>query len=115
MPGAQEKVTETQWLQPLTVFLPVTSLAMSRDGDEYAGQVVLFVALRNTEGSEADVQRQTHDFRLPVHEYEQRKDDRFTILLRLLLASGQHDIVVGLLDQKTHQTSYQKLETTSPD
>ena len=114
-PGAQVRATESQWLQPLTVFLPVTSLAMTPDGDDYVGQVVLFVAMRDLEGSNTDVQRQIHDFRIPADEYEQRKDDRFTISLRLLLASGRHTIVVGLLDEKTHQTSYQKVQATSPD
>ena len=114
-PGEQEKATESQWMQPLSVSLPVTALAMTRDGDDYVGQVALFVAMRDLEGSESDVQRQIHDFRLPVDEYEQRKDDHFTILLRLLLASGEHDIVVGVLDEETHQTSYQKLQTTSPE
>ena len=113
--GAQVRATESQWLQPLTVYLPVTSLAMTLDGDDYVGQVVLFVAMRDLEGGNTDVQRQIHDFRLSADEYEERKDDRFTIFLRLLLGSGRHSIVVGLLDQKTHQTSYQKLQTTSPD
>jgi VWFA-related protein len=112
---ALSKATEKQWLQPLRVFLPTSSVAMTRQGDEYVGGVVLFVAMRNIKGNNTDIQRQVHEFRIPVDQYDERKDDRFTVDLRLLLEAGQNTIVIGVLDEKTHQTSFRSLETTSPD
>ncbi len=113
--AAQIKVTEKQWQQPLTVFLPVPSLTMTREEDEYVGRAILFVGTRDLDDNSTDMQRQIHDFRLPVDQYEERKTDRFPIFLRLLLNSGHHRIVVGVLDEKTNQTSIQRVETTSPD
>lgn len=113
--AAQIKVTEKQWQQPLTVFLPVPSLTMIREGDEYVGRSILFVATRDLDDNSTDMQRQVHDFRLPVDQYEARKTDRFPIFLRLLLNSGHHRIVVGLLDEQTNQISIQRIKTTSPD
>ncbi len=112
--SSQVKVTEKQWQQPLNVLLPVPSLTMTREGDEYVGRAILFVATRNLDNNSTDMQRQVHDFRLPVDQYEERKTNRFPIFLRLLLNSGKHRIVVGLLDEKTNQTSIQRVETTSP-
>ena len=88
---------------------------MIREGDQYVGRVVLFVAMRNLKGNNTDIQRHVHEFRIPVDQYAERKDDRFTVDLRLLLEAGQNTIVIGVLDEKTHQTSFRSLETTSPD
>jgi hypothetical protein len=112
---ALSKATEKQWLQPLRVFLPTSSVAMIREGDQYVGRVVLFVAMRNLKGNNTDIQRHVHEFRIPVDQYAERKDDRFTVDLRLLLEAGQNTIVIGVLDEKTHQTSFRSLEMTSPD
>jgi VWFA-related protein len=116
--GRQLRATETQWQLPLTVLLPAKSLAMVREegeGGEYVGRVVLFIAMRDLQGRNTDMQRQAHTFRLTADEYEQHKDDPFSIYLRLLLGSGHHRIVVGVLDEVTHQTSIQIMQIRGID
>jgi VWFA-related protein len=108
--GRQVRATENQWQLPLTISLPVQSVAMIRENDEYVGHAVLFIAMRDLQGGLTDVQRQAHTFRLTADEYEQRKEDRFPIYHRLLIGSADHRIVVGVLDETTRQTSTRILQ-----
>jgi len=110
--GAPEKVTPTQWMQPLKVLVPVKSLTMTLDGDEYVGRALLFFAIWSLQGKGSDSQRQPHTFRLTPQEYEERKDQQLSIDLRLLLKQGEHKIAIGLLDQVAHQTSRVAVQTT---
>ena len=113
--GRQVKATETRWLLPVQVSLPVTSVAMVREGDEHVARITLFVATRDLEGTTSDIQREEHTFRLTPEQYAQRKHESFPIFLRLLLGSGEHRIAVGVLDLETHQTSFTRLQTTGPE
>jgi len=113
--GQQVKATDERWQVPLGVFVPVKSLAMVWEGEEYVGRAVHFAAIRDLEGRHTDTQRQAHTFGLTAEEYEEHKEETFPIYIRLLLESGRHKIVVGVLDEVTHQTSILSLQTKSPD
>lgn len=106
--GQPIQATADRWQLPIEVSIPVTSLALTRQGDEYVGKAMHFVALMNIDGKTTDMQRQTHTFRIPVAEYETKKDESFPIFMRLLLDEGQHRIVTAVHDVTTRQTSIQK-------
>jgi len=109
-----QEATPTQWMQPLTVLVPVTSLTMTLDGDSYIGRAALFFSIWNREGRGADSQRQAHTFQMTSQEYEQRRNDRFPIDLRLLLSSGENRIAIAVLDEVTNQTSRLRTLVTIP-
>ncbi len=99
-----------QLLVPVSV--PVPALRMVREGDEYVGRAEHFVALRNLTSGTMDSQREKHTFRVPVDEYEERRDETFPIYLRLLVEPGENTIVVGVLDPVTEQYAIDSIETT---
>lgn len=110
--GAQKPATTDRWMQPLKISFPIHSLALTGDGDDYVGTAVVFVATRDFEGSSTDIQRRGHELRVPVSDYERRRNERFFVDLNLLLKTGRHSIVVGVLDETTRRASYQKIQTT---
>lgn len=105
--------TPDRWQAVIEVSLPVASVRMARQGDEFVGEVQHFVALMNLESGVTDTQRQTHTFRIPVAEYDERAGAAFPIYLRLLVEEGENRIVVGIIDRATLQTSIESLEVTA--
>ncbi len=51
---------------------------------------------------------------MPPEDYETRRTERYVATLDLLLDSGRHRVVVGVLDPVTRQTSFQTLTRSVP-
>jgi VWFA-related protein len=113
--GPWEQITPEQWMLPLAVSVPVESVALVAQGDEYVGQVVVFFAARDIEGRKSDVVRTDHELRVPISEYGNRRRGTFDVQHRMLLGTGRHSIAAGVLDETTHRASYDKITTTSPE
>ena len=112
--GSWEQMTPEQWMLPVAVSVPVESIALVVQGDEYVGRVVVFFATRDIEGRRSDVVRTEHELRVPISEYENRRRGAFDIQHRMLLGTGEHSVAAGVLDETTHRASYDKITTASP-
>jgi VWFA-related protein len=113
--GQWEQITPEQWMLPLAVSVPVESVALVAQGEEYVGQVVVFFAARDSEGRKSDVVRTEQELRVPISDYQDRRRGAFDIEHRMLLGSGTYSVAVGVLDETTHRASYDKITTTSPE
>jgi len=113
--GPWEQMTPEQWMLPVAVSVPVESVALVAQGDEYVGRVVVFFATRDIEGRRSDVVRTEHELRVPISEYENRRRGAFDIQHRMLLGTGKHSVAAGVLDETTHRASYDKITTASPE
>lgn len=111
--GPLIKATELQWRMEVEVTVPVASIALTRDGDDYVGHALLAAALRHSESNRTDGHRERHELRVPVSQYPERRDGSFTVTRQLLVEGGSHDLVVGVLDETSRQVSYAKLEITT--
>jgi outer membrane lipoprotein SlyB len=60
------------------------------------------------------MQRQEHEIRVPAVDYEEAVRQRFGIDVTLLLDEGQQRVAVGLMDQLTRRSSYQRTVVTVP-
>ncbi len=109
-----EVASENRWILPIEVHFPIESVAMLPEGEEYVGQVVVFLANRNLEGRQSDVQRREFQIRMPAADYESRRRERYTAEFGLLMEEGQHRVVVGVLDPVTRQASYARLTADVP-
>ena len=112
--GVERPASEGRWILPIEVGLPIESIALLPEAEEYVGRVVLFVANRDMKGRQSDVQRRQFEIRMPPEDYETRRSERYVATLDLLLDSGQHRVVVGVLDPVTRQTSFQTLTRSVP-
>ena len=100
------------WILPIEVALPIESVALLPEAGEYVGRVVLFVANRDTKGSQSDIQRRQFEIRMPPEDYATRRGEHYVAALDLLLEAGVHKVVVGVLDPVTRQASFASLRRT---
>jgi hypothetical protein len=113
-PGSTAPASADRWTLPLKVSFPVSSVAMVPEGDDYVSRLVLFVAARDSGGGQSEVVQQNHEVRVPANAVERAQEHRFKIDVSLLMKEGSHTVSVGLLDQVTHQSSYQTIQTRVP-
>jgi VWFA-related protein len=107
--GEATSASGNRWILPVEVALPIQSVALLPEADEYVGRVVLFVANRDLKGRQSDIQRRQFEIRMPPVDYEARRGERYVAELDLLLNPGEHKIVVGALDPVTRQASFVSL------
>ena len=113
--GPWEQMTPEQWMLPVAVSVPVESVALVAQGDEYVGRLVVFFAARDIEGWRSEVVQTEHELRVPISEYENRRPGAFDIHHRMLLGAGKHSVAAGVLDETTHRASYDKITAASPE
>jgi VWFA-related protein len=101
MPAADDRS-----ILPIEVSVPLDSIALVPEGEEYVGRVVVFVAARDQKGRQSDLQRVEHEIRFPRVDLEAHRKDRYVIELPLLMRHGSFRIVVGVMDRLTRQASY---------
>jgi len=104
--GPPTAVSDDRWLLPIEISLPLQSVAMLPEGEEYVGRVVLFVANRDVKGRQSDVQRRQFEIRMPPADYELRLGERYVAEFDLLVNAGEHRVSVGVLDPVTRQASF---------
>ena len=97
---------------PFEIGIPIDSIALVPEDDDYVGRVVVFIAVRDSKGRQSDMQRREHEIRIPQSDFEAHHQDRYVIELPLLMRSGSFRIVVGVLDRLTRQTSYSTIHRT---
>lgn len=112
--GAPAPVSQDRWTVPFHLSFPLERIALLPSGDDYVGQIVLFVGARDDDGRSSEIQRQEHEIRVPLEAWEEARGQRFGIDLRLLLEEGTHRVVVGVLDRLTRQASYEGIGLTVP-
>jgi len=110
--GSQGPAGETRWMVPFQLSFPLRTVALLPVGDEYVGNVTMFLAARSTDGDRSDVVRQSHEIRVKASDYDEAQLDRFTITANLLMEEGTHNVAVGLLDPVTRNASFTTTKVT---
>lgn len=110
--GTPSPATNEWWTVPLHISFPLDKVALLPEGNDYVGRVIVFVAARDPDGKQSDIQRQEHEVRIPAADYDKAKNQRFGVDLSMLMASGTYRVGVGLLDLVTQQASYQTVATS---
>jgi VWFA-related protein len=113
--GRPAPASNDRWLVPISISFPLRKVALIPEGEDYVGQVTIFIAARDTKGKQSDLVRQDHDVRVPAGEYEDAQRQRYVITSSLLMDTGSFRVALGVLDRVTRQSSYQALRTTITD
>ena len=103
--GDQGPAGGSRWMVPFSLSFPIRKVALLPMGEDYVGNVTMFIAARNMKGDRSDVVRQTHEIRIAAAEYESAQRERFTITANLLMETGSHNVAVGILDPVTRASS----------
>ncbi len=110
--GSQGPAGETRWMVPFQLSFPLRKVALLPMGDDYVGNVVMFLAARSTNGDRSDVVRQNHEIRVKAADYEAAQLRRYTISASLLMEEGTYSVAVGLLDPVTRAASFTTTKAT---
>jgi len=110
--GDQGPAGETNWMVPFKLSFPLRRVALLPTGDDYVGNVTLFLAARNTKGDRSDVVRQNHEIRVRAADYDDAQLRRYTIVANLLMETGAHNVAVGILDPVTRNASFTTTRVT---
>jgi VWFA-related protein len=113
--GRPSPASNDRWLVPISISFPLRKVALLPEGEDYVGQVTVFIAARDTKGKQSDLVRQEHQVRVPANEYEDAQRQRYVITSSLLMDAGSFRVALGVLDQVTRQSSFQALRTTIAD
>jgi VWFA-related protein len=97
---------------PVHVSIPLQSIALIPETDDYVGRVVLFVAARDEGGKQSDLQRQEHEIRVPAKDYDLARSKNYGFDLQLLMEKGSYRVTVAIMDQVTRQASYSSTQLT---
>jgi VWFA-related protein len=109
---SQTPAGDTRWMVPFKLSFPLRKVALLPSGEDYVGNVTMFIAARNTSGDRSDVVRRSHEVRVKAADYESAQLERFTISASLLMEAGRHNVAVGLLDPITRQSSFATTKVT---
>ncbi|HSP15625.1 MAG TPA: VWA domain-containing protein [Thermoanaerobaculia bacterium] len=93
----------------LKVLIPIDSLQIDRDGEEVAGGFTVYVSSGDNRGAATTVNRQEHQFRWPATAVPSLKGKTITFAVDVLVPAGLNQISVGVIDQHSQQTGFDRL------
>ncbi len=110
--GDQGPAGETRWVVPFELTFPLRRVALLPVGDDYVGNLTMFLAARNTDGDRSDVVRQNHEIRIKAADYDDAQLKRYAITANLLMEKGTHNVAVAILDPVTRNASFTTTKVT---
>lgn len=104
--GEPQPGSTGNWLLPVEIRIPISSVALIPDGDNLVGYVMVYYAARDNEGKQSDLQRTEHQISVPNADYDTAKHQHWTVTASLLLEPGTYRVSVGVRDELTNQAGY---------
>jgi VWFA-related protein len=110
-PQAQEDLYRV----PVEIQIPMESLTLLPQGEMYMGGFSVYVAVANKEGDMSDVSRKSHQIRVPQSDFTSIKGKYYTYVLDLLMEPGLNKISVGVVDDVTNVTGFDRQQVIAQD
>jgi VWFA-related protein len=100
---------------PVEIMIPMESLTLLQQGESYMGGFSVYVAVANKEGDMSDVARQQHQIRVPASDYGKINGKHYTYSLDLLMEPGPNKISVGVVDDVSNTTGFDRVPVIAAD
>ena len=100
---------------PVEIQIPMESLTLLPQGESYMGGFSVYVAVANKDGDMSDVARQSHQVRVPSSDYGKIKGKYYTYSLDLLMEPGPGKISVGVVDDVSNTTGFDRVPVIAAD
>lgn len=102
---------------PVEIHIPMESITFLPQGEVLRGGLGIFVVAANSQGDTSDIQHQTHPITLDpaAGSPDKLKDKYYTYALDLILEKGPNKISVGVLDEATYATGFQRQQVLAAD
>lgn len=113
--GQPRVADEDTFRVPVEVQIPMDSLTLLPQGDEYAGGFDLFVVVSNKDGDMSDVARKTQQIRVPVADKDKFHGKYYTYSMELIMEPGPGKISIGVMDQVSNETGFSNIPVLVKD
>jgi hypothetical protein len=101
---------------PVEVQIPMDSLTLLPQGEsEYVGGFDVYVAVSNKDGDMSDVNRKSHQLRIPTSDMPRAKGKYYTYAVDLLMEKGLNRVSVGVVDQISNVTGFAREQIMAAD
>ena len=104
--GQPRTADEDTFRVPVEVQIPMESLTLLPQGDEYAGGFDLYVVVANKDGDMSDVARKTQQIRVSNADHEKLHGKYYTYSMELIMEPGPGKISIGAMDQVSNETGF---------
>ncbi len=113
--GQPHPEDEDTFRVPVEVQIPMDSLTLLPQGDEYAGGFDLYVVVSNKDGDMSDVARKTQQIRVPAAKHDSIHGKYYTYSMELIMEPGPGKISVGVMDQVSNETGFSSIPVLVKD
>jgi len=100
---------------PIEIQIPMDSLTFLPQGDIHAGGFTVYVAVANKDGDMSDVSRKQHQILLKPEQLEKARGKYYTYQLTLLMEPGLNKISVGVVDDVSNTSGFDKQQVIAQD
>ena len=110
-PVAQEDLFRV----PVEIQIPMEKLTLLPQGESFMGGFSVYCAVANKEGDMSDVNRQSHQLRVPNSDMTKIKGKYYTYALDLLMEPGPNKISIGVVDDVSNTTGFDRVPINAAD
>ncbi len=110
-PVAQDELFKV----PVEIQIPMESLTLLPQGEAYMGGFSVYVAVANKEGDMSDVNRQSHQIRVPADDYKHIKGKYYAYTIDMLMEPGPNRISIGVVDDVSNVTGFDRVPINAAD
>ncbi len=100
---------------PVEIHIPMEKLTLLPQGEAYMGGFSVYVAVANKLGDMSDVNRQTHQIRVPNSDYSKIKGKYYAYSLDLVMEPGPNRISIGVVDDVSNVTGFDRIPINAAD
>ena len=100
--GEKQKVT-------LQVIIPIRNLTLVRQGDDVTGGFDVYLSISDGKGYFSTVNKQSHAIKWPAAGAEEDDERTMTYTIDVTLEPGASQISVGVVDQRSKKTGYERI------
>lgn len=111
----QPQASDELYKVPVEVQIPMESLTLLPQGEEYMGGFTLFVVVGNKDGDMSDVAQKSHQIRVPAADYAKIKGKYYAYALDLMMEPGLNKISVGVVDDVSNTSGFDRQQVIAQD
>lgn len=113
--AGQPQAADDLFKVPVEVQIPMESLTLLPQGEEYMGGFSLFVVVGNKEGDMSDVAQKSHQIHVSSTDYPKIKGKYYTYALDLMMEPGLNKISVGVIDDVSNTSGFDRQQVIAQD
>ena len=111
----QPQAADELYKVPVEVQIPMDSLTLLPQGEAYMGGFSLFVVVGNKDNDMSDVAQKSHQIRISADDYRKIHGKYYTYALDLLMERGLNKISVGVIDDVSNVSGFDRQQVIAQD